>query len=228
MRVRKVDETTFTVTMTIGFLDLIFIKNINDEDQFVTIKNHTTRENLTHIFNKDGLYSSFPIKDEEVCDLIKLCNRFIYHCSYGTSVSADTTYDNMQKIYNAIEEKKDCIGKETVLYSSTISSEGTFTLADNVNNYDFIIINHIHSADNRYRSVVLSKTEISKCTSRANRFFCVNGLGDDSSFTSGYFNKNKVVKRTLDHSVPQMLVFAGEIKERHIRKSSQEKSEQLW
>lgn len=104
MRVRKVDETTFTVTMTIGFLDLIFIKNINDEDQFVTIKNHTTKENLTHIFNKDGLYSSFQIKDEEVCDLIKLCNKFIDHCSYGTSVSADTTYDNMQKIYNAIEE----------------------------------------------------------------------------------------------------------------------------
>lgn len=104
MRVRKVDETTFTVTMTIGFLDLIFIKNINDEDQFVTIKNHTTKENLTHIFNKDGLYSSFQIKDEEVFDLIKLCNKFIDHCSYGTSVSADTTYDNMQKIYNAIEE----------------------------------------------------------------------------------------------------------------------------
>ena len=104
MIVQNVNKDTFTVTMIIGFLDLIFIKNINDEDQFVTIKNHTTRENLTHIFNKDGLYSSFPIKDEEVCDLIKLCNRFIDHCSYGTSVSADTTYDNMQKIYNAIEE----------------------------------------------------------------------------------------------------------------------------
>lgn len=104
MIVQNVNKDTFTVTMTIGFLDLIFIKNINDEDQFVTIKNHTTGENLTHIFNKDGLYSSFPIKDEEVCNLIKLCNKFNYHCSYGTSVSADTTYDNMQKIYNAIEE----------------------------------------------------------------------------------------------------------------------------
>ena len=31
------------------------------------------------------------------------------------------------------------------------------------------------------------------------------------------FNKNKVVKHTLDHSVPQMLVFAGEIKDKHIR-----------
>ena len=96
-------------------------------------------------------------------------------------------------IYKAIEEKKDCIGKETVLHSGVISSEGTFSLTDNVNNYDFIIINHIHSADNRYRSVVLSKTEISKCTSGGNRFFCVNGLGSDDSFTSGYFNKNKVV-----------------------------------
>lgn len=40
-------------------------------------------------------------------------------------------------------------------------------------------------------------------------------IGDSRLYV---FNKNKVVKRTLDHSVPQMLVFAGEIKERHIRK----------
>ena len=32
------------------------------------------------------------------------------------------------------------------------------------------------------------------------------------------FNKNKIVTRTLDHSVPQMLVFAGELKEKKIRK----------
>ena len=31
------------------------------------------------------------------------------------------------------------------------------------------------------------------------------------------FAKNKVKLRTLDHSVPQMLVFSGEIKEKHIR-----------
>ena len=31
------------------------------------------------------------------------------------------------------------------------------------------------------------------------------------------FNKNKVVIRSLDHSVPQMLVFAGELKEKNIR-----------
>lgn len=32
------------------------------------------------------------------------------------------------------------------------------------------------------------------------------------------FNKNKIVTRTLDHSVPQMLVLAGEIKEKHVAK----------
>ena len=32
------------------------------------------------------------------------------------------------------------------------------------------------------------------------------------------FYKNKVVLRTIDHSVPQMLVLAGEIKEKQIRK----------
>lgn len=31
------------------------------------------------------------------------------------------------------------------------------------------------------------------------------------------FHKNKVITRTLDHSVPQMLVMAGEIKEKQIR-----------
>ena len=66
MIVQNVNKDTFTVTMTIGFLDLIFIKNINDEDQFVTIKNHTTRENLTHIFNKDGLYSVVSVCDGTV------------------------------------------------------------------------------------------------------------------------------------------------------------------
>ena len=32
-----------------------------------------------------------------------------------------------------------------------------------------------------------------------------------------YFQKKKLVQRTLDHSVPQMLVYAGEIKEKEIR-----------
>jgi serine/threonine protein phosphatase PrpC len=31
------------------------------------------------------------------------------------------------------------------------------------------------------------------------------------------FNNNKMIMRSLDHSVPQMLVFAGELKEKNIR-----------
>ena len=44
---------------------------------------------------------------------------------------------------------------------------------------------------------------------------CFAHIGDSRLYV---FNKNKVVIRTLDHSVPQMLVFAGDIKEKHIRK----------
>lgn len=40
-------------------------------------------------------------------------------------------------------------------------------------------------------------------------------IGDSRLYV---FQNNKVLTRTLDHSVPQMLVFAGEIKEKHIRK----------
>lgn len=39
-------------------------------------------------------------------------------------------------------------------------------------------------------------------------------IGDSRLY---HFHKNKIVTRTLDHSVPQMLVMAGEIKEKQIR-----------
>lgn len=39
-------------------------------------------------------------------------------------------------------------------------------------------------------------------------------IGDSRIY---FFEKNKLVKRTLDHSVPQMLVHMGEIKEKNIR-----------
>lgn len=103
MRVRKVDNDAYTATMKIGFLDLTFMMNEKGGDQFVTVKNPTTGENLTHIFNKDGSYSSFLIKDAEICNLIKLCNKFTSYCSYGTCVSADTTYENMENIYNSMK-----------------------------------------------------------------------------------------------------------------------------
>ena len=43
---------------------------------------------------------------------------------------------------------------------------------------------------------------------------CWAHIGDSRLY---YFKKNKLQERTLDHSVPQMLVNAGEIKEKEIR-----------
>lgn len=39
-------------------------------------------------------------------------------------------------------------------------------------------------------------------------------IGDSRLY---YFQNGKLIKRTLDHSVPQMLVAAGQLKEKHIR-----------
>ena len=39
-------------------------------------------------------------------------------------------------------------------------------------------------------------------------------IGDSRLY---HFNKNKIISHTLDHSVPQMLVMSGEIKEKDIR-----------
>ena len=42
----------------------------------------------------------------------------------------------------------------------------------------------------------------------------IGHIGDSRAYV---FSHNKVYKRTLDHSIPQMLVLSGEIKEREIR-----------
>jgi serine/threonine protein phosphatase PrpC len=48
----------------------------------------------------------------------------------------------------------------------------------------------------------------------ANQQCHIGHIGDTRVYI---FNKNKVKFRTLDHSVPQMLVISGEIREKHIR-----------
>ena len=47
-----------------------------------------------------------------------------------------------------------------------------------------------------------------------NNIACWSHIGDSRTY---YFKDGKMVKRTIDHSVPQMLVSAGEIEEREIR-----------
>ncbi len=96
MKINKIGNNT--ISMQIGFLNIDFLLDSNNE-QYAVIKNIVTRENLTHIFNKDGMHSSFLIKDEEISDLIKLCKNFTGHCTPQVSVSIDTTYENMENIY---------------------------------------------------------------------------------------------------------------------------------
>lgn len=85
------------------------------------------------------------------------------------------------------------LGKETVLYDSQINATGTFTLTDNVNNYDFIIINHNMGGSDCKQSVVLTKNEISICTDTTHRFLCTYGDGNASFCVFGYFNGDKVI-----------------------------------
>lgn len=88
---------------------------------------------------------------------------------------------------------KPLIGKETVLYEGNITAAGTYTLTDNVNNYDFIIINHRQTSGVNCQSITLSKYEISKCSDYGHKFMCVLGYGGSEDCVSGYFNNDKVI-----------------------------------
>lgn len=98
---------------------------------------------------------------------------------------------NKKYVDDAIQAN--AIGKETVLYEGSISSAGTYTLADNVNNYDFIIINHRQASGVNCQSTTLTKYEISKCSDYEHKFMCVLGYGSSEDFTSGYFNNDKLI-----------------------------------
>ena len=65
--------------------------------------------------------------------------------------STNTDVCSGKAIFDAI--KKNCVGKETVLYEGNITATGTYTLADDVNNYDFIIIN-IHKKSIYFITIV--------------------------------------------------------------------------
>ena len=58
----------------------------------------------------------------------------------------------------------------------------------------------------------MKTTCVSLLTDKSNAY--IAHVGDSRLYV---FNKNKIFKRTLDHSIPQMLVFSKEIKESQIR-----------
>ena len=49
MKKRRVGEKAYTITMKVGFLDLVFM--VDDKDQFVTIKNNITKDNASCSYN---------------------------------------------------------------------------------------------------------------------------------------------------------------------------------
>ena len=111
-----------------------------------------------------------------------------------TTLDENSTNDEVcggKAIFDAIQAN--AIGKETVLYEGSISSAGTYTLADDVNNYDFIIINHRQASGVNCQSTTLSKYEISKCSDYEHKFMCVLGYGSSEDCTSGYFNNDKLI-----------------------------------
>ena len=107
-----------------------------------------------------------------------------------TTLDENSTNDDVcggKAIFDAI--KKNCIGKETVLYDGNIATNTTYTLADDVNNYDFIVICHGYMGHSGIQSVTLNKTEISKITDTAHIFKVIDG----DQYTGGYFNNDKLI-----------------------------------
>ena len=94
---------------------------------------------------------------------------------------------------------KPLIGKETVLYEGKITATGTYTLADDVNNYDFIVIIHTINNASYYQSVTLTKNEVSKCIDNNHRFLCMYGYSSVTNHIAGYFNKDKVIIPIIDN-----------------------------
>lgn len=103
MKTTMLNETSAIVTMKVGFLDVTFITE-KSNTQFAIVKNPCTGENLTRLFNKEGMNSSFLIKDDEILDLLEMCKKFTMYCEKYVTVSQNTTYENIIEIYRHVEE----------------------------------------------------------------------------------------------------------------------------
>ena len=110
----------------------------------------------------------------------------------ATSIYATKTELDEKVNFDAINNNY--VGKETVLYEGCISTIGTHTLADNVNAYDFIIINYTETEEGMFvQSLAMSKSEISKCISNTTKFMCNYGYSNSTSYVAGYFDNDKLI-----------------------------------
>ena len=138
----------------------------------------------TKIGDTDVDLSDYYTKTEVDNDFLKKTD--------ATSIYATKTELN-EKV-NDFAATNNYVGKETVLYEGCISKIGTYTLADNVNAYDFIIINYTETPEGMFvQSLTMSKSEISKCISDTTKFMCNYGYSNDTSYVAGYFNNDKLI-----------------------------------
>ena len=138
----------------------------------------------TKIGDTDVDLSDYYTKTEVDNDFLKKTD--------ATSIYATKTELN-EKV-NDFDAINNYVGKETVLYEGCISTIGTHTLADNVNAYDFIIINYTETEEGMFvQSLTMSKSEISKCISDKTKFMCNYGYSNSSSYIAGYFDNDKLI-----------------------------------
>lgn len=136
--------------------------------------------------NKKVLGGVSNIEEDKVKEIVdsKIVQTIDTNSTNDTVPSAKSVYD--------LVGSNNVLGKETILYDTAITATGTYTLTDNVNNYDFIVLNHVYHTDCK-QSIVLTKNEISLCIDEPNRFLCVHGYGSELAHIGGYFNGDKVI-----------------------------------
>ena len=142
----------------------------------------------TKIGDTDVDLSDYYTKTEVDNDFLKKTD--------ATSIYATKTELNEKVNFDAINNNY--VGKETVLYEGCISTVGTHKLADNVNAYDFIIINYTETEEGMFvQSLTMSKSEISKCISNTTKFMCNYGYSNSTSYVAGYFDNDKLIIANL-------------------------------
>ena len=121
-------------------------------------------------------------------------NEVVKKADIKTTLDENSTNDDVcggKAIFDAIQAN--AIGKETILFDGNITSTGTYTLADDVNNYDFIIINYTNYDGTYTQSVTMNKIGISRCSKESTRFMCNYGYASNEDYISGYFNNDKLI-----------------------------------
>ena len=170
------------VTVTSDMTDekIIYLLNNGTTFDMYIVDNGTP----TKIGDTDVDLSDYYTKTEADNDFLKKTD--------ATSIYATKTELNEKVNFDAVNNNY--VGKETVLYEGCISTIGTITLADNVNIYDFIIINYTETEEGMFvQSKTLSKSAISKCISAQTKFMCNYGYSNSSSYISGYFDNDKLI-----------------------------------